>query len=332
LAMPKSWDIQPSVRKAVARDPQPPPTRTFADIRPIARAPGSRQSHRKVVSAPAPTKREAIRARLPSTPRVPLGRRRRSARKKVLFIVLGAIAVVLIVALILIWQPFLRITTVETEGPLAVPVRAFVVGQLTGTRFGIVPRNSIFFVPEQELRAALLEAFPQLEAVSIGPAGLNTLAVRPAARAAVLWWCGTLEAPVTPCYLADAGGFVFAEVPLEERLASSTTLSIFASLDAAPPGTTAPLGSSIAARDKLPALIQFVKAVRALGADVISVAIRGDEADLYTRAGTRITYVLGREQQAANLAASGFSTLNLNDGSLLYVDLRFDSKLFFKKK
>jgi hypothetical protein len=72
--------------------------------------------------------------------------------------------------------------------------------------------------------------------------------------------------------------------------------------------------------------------MRTLGADIVSIDIRGDEADLYTRAGTRITYVLGREQQAAGLAASAFPTLKLNDGSLLYVDLRFDSKVFFKKK
>ncbi len=75
-----------------------------------------------------------------------------------------------------------------------------------------------------------------------------------------------------------------------------------------------------------------MKALRVLNADVRSVDMRSDEADIYTRGATRITYVMGKEQQAANLAATAFPTLNLNDGSLLYVDLRFEGKVFFKKK
>ncbi|MBU2330176.1 hypothetical protein KKG57_01780, partial [Patescibacteria group bacterium] len=67
-------------------------------------------------------------------------------------------------------------------------------------------------------------------------------------------------------------------------------------------------------------------------ANVTSLAIRNDEADLYTTAGTRITYVLGQEQEAVITAASIFSQLNLNDGSVEYVDLRFAGKGYFKRR
>ena len=79
-------------------------------------------------------------------------------------------------------------------------------------------------------------------------------------------------------------------------------------------------------------MLRFVKTLKSLGANITSVEIRGDEADLYTTYGTRITYVLGREQQAASLAATAFPSLTLSNSSLLYVDLRFDSKVFFKKR
>ena len=69
-----------------------------------------------------------------------------------------------------------------------------------------------------------------------------------------------------------------------------------------------------------------------LGADVASLAFRDDEVDLRTRAGTRITYVLGREDAALTLAQSGLKDLNLNDGSVEYVDLRFENKLFVKRR
>jgi hypothetical protein len=93
-----------------------------------------------------------------------------------------------------------------------------------------------------------------------------------------------------------------------------------------------PLGYSLQSTKPVAGVLSFVKAMKSLGANVIAVEMRGDEADLYTEAGTRITYVTGREEQAAALAATSFPSLKLNDGSLLYVDLRFDSKIFFKKK
>jgi hypothetical protein len=240
--------------------------------------------------------------------------------------------VVILFALIeaVLWQPWFRIQNVQAEGASSSEVQAFVQQELKGTRFLVLPKNSIFFIPETAIRTHVLAAFPIAEAVSIAPSGLHTLHVVTTERASVLWWCGTAPDASTPCYQADAAGLVFAPVPPEQSAATSSMLSIYASL-AQPLGDT-PAGNTIASPTRLPALIQFVKAMRTLGADVIAVAIRGDEADLYTRAGTRITYVLGREQQAATLATSAFPTLNLNDGSLLYVDLRFDSKVFFKKK
>jgi hypothetical protein len=238
---------------------------------------------------------------------------------------------ILVVIEVVLWQPFLRVRTVAVEGPGADAIQKFVEGQLSGSRYAVVPNNSIFFIPENRIRAAVLTAFPEIEAVSIAPSGLNTLVLKSTGRATVLWWCGVPDASVE-CYHADAKGLVFSEVPPEERAAASSTLVVHAPLAPAPAGTTPPRGSFIAGAERLPALIQFIKALRGLGADIVSVTIRDDEADIYTRAGTRITYVLGREQAAANLAASGLPALNLNDGSLLYVDLRFDSKVFFKKK
>ena len=47
--------------------------------------------------------------------------------------------------------------------------------------------------------------------------------------------------------------------------------------------------------------------------------------------GTRITYVLGDEQNAFAALSSAQSDFNLSDGSVDYVDLRFDGKMYLKK-
>ncbi len=330
--MPKAWDIQPSGPRKAQPKPAPAPS-------PVApRAVGSsrpRLSETLPSRAPVrtPARKQAPRRASPAplTSRVPLGRRRRNRRKRLLLLAGAALLILLALIEIILWQSWLRVQTVQATGASADAVQTFVKHDLEGARFFVLPKNSIFFIPEKDLRAHVLAAFPQLEAVSISPSGLTTLAVSSTERASIVWWCGTApDSPVQPCYQADAGGLIFAQVTPEESQASSTMLYVYAPLTQAL-GTT-PIGNSILGPARMAPMIQFVKAMRTLGADVVAVAIRGDEADLYTRAKTRITYVLGREQQAAGLATSAFPSLNLNDGSLLYIDLRFDSKVFFKKK
>lgn len=328
----KSWDIAPKARPSTVLPPRaqkpkpapPPPARRSMD----AIAPRIKASAPRIV----PTRREAVREPVRG-PRVPLGRRRRIKRTRLL-ILIGTVTLVLVaLGEVALWQSPLRVSTVTVEGPGAEIVQHFVEEQLAGSRYLIVPNNSIFFIPEARIRAAVLRTFPDIDAVSIAPSGLTTLALKTTGRATVLWWCGTSTDVVgSSCYQTDAKGFVFAAVPAEEHTASSSTLTLYGALVEPPSGTTPPIGSSLLSAEKLPALIQFIKALRGLGADVVSVTLRADEADIYTKAGTRITYVLGREQAAVNLATSGLPTLNVNDGSLLYVDLRFDSKVFFKKK
>ncbi len=331
----KSWDITPN-RRPPARPAQPvsraQPARRFEDIRPAPKKAERAPQPSARPSASVPTRREAARKPGPAAPRTPLSARRKQARRRSLQALLIAVAVLLLIAEALLWQGWLRISTVDATGPAADAIKAFVQKDLSGTRFLIVPKNSIFFVPERQIRADVLAAFPAIEAVSIHPEGLTALSIESTRRASVLWWCGTAtDAPSTSCYQADAQGLVFAEVPLDQRFATDSALTLYAPL-AKEPANGSPVGDAIANSQALPQVIQFVKAMRSLGANVVSVAIRGDEADLYTAAGTRITYVIGREEQAANLAAAGFGSLNLNDGSLEYVDLRFESKIFFKKK
>ena len=132
------------------------------------------------------------------------------------------------------------------------------------------------------------------------------------------------------CYSADAQGIIFA--PLSEQdVLSSNTLRIYGPLAGTGDENPSPLGATIAQANLLPNALQFVKAIKSLGVPIVSLVIRGDEADLYAQSGTRITYVLGHEEVTAQVAEAAFPSLNLNDGSLEYVDLRFEGKAYFKK-
>ncbi len=322
----KSWDIQPK-RRAPAQAPalSAEPRR----VKPPMEAMRPRTSSpREVAAAAAPvTKKGVTIARGKKTrpeAKEPLKKRRKKA-KKALFVALSIAAALLLVLLVIAaWQPAFRINDVVAEGPHAEEARGQAAAELRGTYFFVLPRNSLFFIPERDIRARLLAAYPDVEAVSMKSKGLQTIAITLVPRAEAFVWCGTARALEHPCYSANAEGLLFAETATTTAL-----LRMYGPIEGQE--GESPIRGRLAHAPRVSEALRFVKAMQTLGADVAELTFREDEADLYTEAGTRITYVLGREEEAAGIAASVFPQLALNDGSIQYVDLRFSGKAYFKR-
>ncbi len=261
--------------------------------------------------------------------REPLKKRRKKTQKA-FFIVVGVLILILIAAFFYIaWLPAFRIASVTATGPHAEEAKQLAQRTLEGTHAFVLPRNSLFFIPENDVRARILAEYPDVEAVSISASGLTQLSITTLPRAEAFVWCGASpELAESQCYSANAEGLIFAPVPLEVS-STSEALRIFSAVEGR--GGATPVTARISYASRIPEALRFIKAIQTLGADVVSVSFRADEADLYTEAGTRITYVLGREQEAAGIAASVFPQLSLNDGSVSYVDLRFSGKAYFKR-
>lgn len=258
----------------------------------------------------------------------PLKKRRKKAKKAVL-IVAGIALLILIAGLFYAaWLPALRIASVSASGPHAEEAKVLAMRELEGTHAFILPRNSLFFIPEEDVRASILAAYPDIEAVSVSANGLNTLSVTTLPRSEAYTWCGIAPGPLDRCYSANAEGLIFAEIS-PEIASASEALKLYSPINGQEGDS--PVRAYIAYASRIPETLRFVKALQMLNADVVSIVLRDDEADVYTSAGTRITYVLGREQEAAVIAASVFPQLSLNDGSIQYVDLRFSGKAYFKR-
>ena len=257
-------------------------------------------------------------------------KKRRKEQKKALVIFFSVLGLILIgVAFYVIWLPALRINEVRADGPHAEEAKAIAQRSLYGTHLFIAPRNSIFLIPESDVRAAILDAFPDIEAISLSADGLDTLSLSTVPRAEVFRWCGIMpETADGACYAANAEGFIFSPVPLELQ-ASTSTLKVYGPLDREL--GESPIRARVAVAHRIPDVLRMIRAIESLGSNVVALTIREDEADLYLASGTRVTYVLGREEQAAGLAASAFPQLSPNDGSLLYVDLRFDGKVYYRR-
>jgi len=313
------------------------------------------------VPKPEPV-RPAVRERVPQGKnREPLKAQRVRARKRmrvIMFLLLLAIMAGLYSSL---WLSLLRVQHVDAAGPHAQEAQAIASHDLEGMLWYIVPRNSIFFAPTSQIRSDIEKAYPDISAVSIHRTSFSTIALSNVGRIAAFTWCGaspdsvvfapaamenssqtasssdsvasSTDAVATPtqsiepqCYAVDSQGFIFAETGSEPVDHSVLLYGAIAN------ASSTPIGNTVLHAASIPNALQFVKALGDLDVTVQKLVIRGDEADLYTPEDTRITYVLGKEQQAIDLADAGFPSLNVSDGSLDYVDLRFADKVYYMRK
>lgn len=235
------------------------------------------------------------------------------------------------------WMPSLRVQEVTAQGPGAEVAKSIAQMKLAGTYAYVLPRNSIFFLPKEKIRRAILDAEPDVSAVSITPSTFSSIDVSTTPRAMSFLWCGTsIDATLADggCFDADIEGLIFKQdSAATSSTATSTahvngTVRVFSALDKELADGQSPIRLHIASPALIPDALKFVDSIRQLGAPVTSLAIRGDEADLWLNGPTRITYVLGHEKEAAELAASALPTLQLTNGSIKYVDLRFPGKAY----
>jgi len=224
------------------------------------------------------------------------------------------------------WQSSVRISHIETYGENA-SVMTIARQAMQGNYFGVIPCDSIFFFPEKHIRAKILAAYPEIAAVSIFRNDFSSISIKTDNRAPIARWCGSALAtssPASDCYLFDAKGFIFATT---STISPLNSFAVYEPL----PQANAPIGLTLPNAEKLPAVFDFARQLSAFGSPVSKIVLRGDEIDDYVGSSTRVTYLLGDEQNAFTALASARANFNLADGSVEYVDLRFDGKIYLKK-
>ncbi len=256
---------------------------------------------------------------------------RRQKERRIFLIGVCVVAVLLFVlALYGIWRPEVRIQSVTASGPNAEAIQQTVLRTTWGTYWYVLPRNSIFFYPEADIRKAVQSEFPEVAAVSVSRSAFNALSVTAVPRISAFIWCGPsydVASSDGACYDTDAEGLVFKFA--DSTSTASSSLKIFAPL--AGDNLDSPLKNKVVGAQHIPNALRFVKAIRSLNVPVTAISIRDDEADIWVPGPTSITYVLGHEEEAAILAASAFPTLDFTDGTIQYVDLRFSKKVYVKR-
>ncbi|HUQ30410.1 MAG TPA: hypothetical protein VM103_02720 [Candidatus Paceibacterota bacterium] len=234
----------------------------------------------------------------------------------------------------LIWltnQPSVRVSTIRVSNGTEA-FAEFARTAMQGKYLGLIPRDSIFFVPEHAIRVRILDTHPEIAAVSISRDGMTGILITPNVRVPVARWCGlkkTIESVPEYCYFFDSSGFIYAAVDAASSTQPLNSFALYTSLEGA---TEEPLRATLKNTSALPQVFDFARQLLTLGSPVASITIHDDEVDCVLASGTRITYVRGREEKSFAALVSAKQNLNLTDGSLEYVDVRFDGKVYLKRK
>lgn len=257
-----------------------------------------------------------------------LGPRRQRNRRRA-YVALGVILVLLTAGIIYeLNQPAVRVSSIIVYGAdqsfADVALKA-----MQGRYLGLIPRDSIFFFPASSIRADIISLHPDIAAVSLFRNGFTGLTIKVNDRVPIARWCGLApsEGVDEYCYIFDASGFIFA------ALATSTqTVNSFALYAPLVGETLEAFRATIAGAEKLPAVFDLARKLGTHGSPVARVVFRKDEVDDHLVSGTRVTYVLGNEENAYTALLSAGGGFNLKDGSVDYIDLRFDGKVYVKKR
>ncbi|MHB1163135.1 MAG: cell division protein FtsQ/DivIB [Minisyncoccota bacterium] len=270
-------------------------------------------------------------------------------------ILFGVLALLSLGALVYgLWQGPVRVSHVVVYGADQ-SLAAVAVAAMQGSYLGSIPRNSTFFVPESQIRSLILAAHPSIAAVSIFRNGFTGLSIKVDDRVPAARWCGGLDVPSvatsspspivspnTDCYLFDTSGFIYATTS-SASLATSSSPFVSTVNDVSPLNSFIvyeplaneqdPIGSTLPNAVALPAAFGFARQLTSFGSPVVKIVFRkDDEVDDILSSGTRITYVLGSEENVFTALASARTNFNLADGSTDYVDLRFPGKVYLKRK
>jgi|SRR3989344_3029371 len=257
-----------------------------------------------------------------------LAERRRNRRRRT-FVAIFILFLLLLTAIV--WglqQSAVRISDIEVLGADA-SFSSYATSTMSGLYFGVIPRDSIFFFPEEKIRFNILSANNDIAAVSIVRSGFTDISIKVDYRVPVARWCGLSPTAGVDeyCYVFDSSGVIFSIVSTTTQ--TINTFRLYAPLVGE---NLEPLRATVLHTEKLPAIFDFARQLSTFGSPVTSIIIRDGEVDDILKSGTRLTYVLGREQDAFTALVSARDNLNLSDGSVDYIDLRFDGKVYLKKK
>jgi cell division septal protein FtsQ len=275
--------------------------------------------------------------------------RHRAVLNKILLSLLGLLAVFVLLAYFSHFDS-LNINEVQIVGNKIVDAEAIktaVKQQVAGKYLWFFPKTNILFYPQNSIRNELQDKFKRLKDINFSIQNNKILEVSLSERVAKYTWCGAtlpaqagsppIDAENQKCYFLDENGYVFDEAPY---FSGEVYFKFYGLADL---NINNLLGSYFF-KQNFKQLISFKDILVSIGLKPAALDITDDgDIEIFLSRGTSSTtgpkIILKADADFQNVAENleaALSTEPLQSkfkdkySSLLYIDLRFGNKVYYK--
>ncbi|MDB5254292.1 MAG: seg [Parcubacteria group bacterium] len=209
-------------------------------------------------------------------------------------------------------------------------IQKIVAEDMAGNILWLFPRSNIALYPRKQIETDLLRMIPRLASVDISLNDTHSMTVTVAEREPVALYCkdiSHISAPAS-CFFIDDQGYIFSEAPSF----SDGVYNIFSSI----PVIEEPLGASYMSPASFAPLNPFLKSINNAGMYPKVFLSKDGEYDLVLANGgivmikSNADLDLVRSNLASLIVDPSFRKDNNSLDTLLYIDLRFGNKIFYK--
>lgn len=223
--------------------------------------------------------------------------------------------------------------------PIDVTTR--VEDQLKGKYYYLYSRANSFIYPQKKIYNDLIETFPRIEELNIIREGFNILNINIKERLGSYLYCGSsipeIESEIGEnCYFINNDGYIFDKAPY---FSGSVYFKYYLNIK----DSTLPLNQNILEQDRFHEIVRFIDGIKLLGFEPVSLLILDDGThNLYLDHDSLATVpmILFRDDNDLENILNNLRTamkkkefsdeINSKYSSLLYIDLRFKSKVLYK--
>jgi hypothetical protein len=243
--------------------------------------------------------------------------------------------------------PAFNINGVEITGNKVIDtetIKTIVQTQIEGNYLWLFPKTNVLLYPKNKIINELYDQFKRIKHIDLSVKNKKTLEVSITERTALYTWCGAVLPDVSTqsdntqkCYFMDADGYIFDEAPYFSGEVYFKFYGLTNVTDNAPSG-------SYFSQKNFQKLILLKEAFKNMGLKPIGLYVEnnGDAKILLSRGSGSQTAPeiifkidsdfdkVAENLQAAITTEPLQSSLKNKYSSLLYIDLRFGNKVYYK--
>lgn len=280
-----------------------------------------------------------------TSPRMEVIKRKHRRRRTRIFILFSILLIIMVGASAYFsGNPKVTINNIKVSGTRIINVSDVewsVKDMISGKYLYLFSRANVLIYPKGQIYKKLLVDFPRIDEISISQEGWNTLSIDIVERSGSYLYCGAKipEAQVDigeNCYFVNNDGYIFDKAPyFSGNVYFKYYLSLVGDGDN-------PLGQQMLSPEKFHSVARFIDGVAELGFKPTHLVMSSDENILYLDHGDLDTspQILFNDENnledilnnlSLSMAKPEFATdINSKYTTLLYIDLRFDSKVLYK--